>query len=67
MRFSEDEPAAVVLARLKANKPKQVTPHNRPGVPQALPDPTFGERMAAWEAAVAREEARAKEERTKKG
>jgi len=67
MRLSEDEPASVVLERLRANKPKQPTHHSKEGIPQPLPDSTFPLRMRAWEEAVAREEARAQEERQKKG
>lgn len=50
MRMSPDEPAAVVLERLRANPPKAPDPSRREH------DPTYEGRLAAWNDAVAREQ-----------
>ena len=62
MRYSEEEPAIVVLERLRAAKPQPTAPPppdalHRPGI-----DLTYPDRLKAWELAVAREEKRAVEE-----
>ncbi len=56
MRLNEDEPAAVVLARLRANEPRMPQP--------PATDPTFSQRYMAWRQAIAREEARERGEET---
>jgi hypothetical protein len=56
MRLNEDEPASVVLARLRANEPRLPQP--------PAEDPTFSQRYMAWRQAIAREEARERGEET---
>ena len=52
MRLNEEEPAALVLDRLLQNRPVA------PSDPVKRPDTTYPQRLAAWQAAVNREEER---------
>lgn len=69
MRYSEDEPASVVLDRLAANKPRLrvrrkpngLKVHVNEAGQEEAPE-SFDQRLAAWRSAIEREKARAKNE-----
>jgi hypothetical protein len=61
MRLSEDESPDVVIARLKANKPKAPKPRQHNGSTHPPSDESveaYSRRLEAWNSAMAREQAR---------
>jgi hypothetical protein len=58
-RLSEDESPEVVLARLRSKRPEWVEDKKAPGLSKKGESrASYDKRLAAWEAAIEREEAR---------